>query len=67
MSIKIRKKDKIMQYVGSFIYIRCPIKQKRTPKKECVCDIDCFVVEKLGGDVPLSGALQFVSNYLMAL
>lgn len=56
-----------MHSVGSFIYMSCPIKQKRTPKKECVCDIDCFVVEKLGGDVTLSGALQFVSHYLMAL
>ena len=57
-----------MQYVGSFIYIRCPIKQKRTPKKECVCDIDCFVVEKLGGAM-----CRFVvhynlfATYLMAL
>lgn len=56
-----------MHSVGSFIYMRCPIKHKRTPDMECVCDIDCFVVEKLGGDVPLCCALQFVSHYLMAL
>lgn len=57
-----------MQYVGSFIYMRCPIKQKRTPNMECVCDIDCFVVEKLGGAMcRFVVRYNLFATYLMAL
>lgn len=57
-----------MQYVGSFIYMRCPIKQKRTPDMECVCDIDCFVFEKLGGAMcRFVVRYNLFATYLMAL
>ena len=57
-----------MHSVGSFIYMSCPIKQKRTPDMECVCDIDCFVVEKLGGAMcRFVVRYNLFATYLMAL